>query len=533
MYLVVLQKTFNLLIMRKFSSLITQIVFTIVLISVTLSALAQNELTPKREFRAAWIATVENIDWPSNSRIGSDAQKKEYIEMIDKLQAAGLNTLIVQVRPASDAFYASEYEPWSQWLSGFQGIEPTPFYDPLQFMIEEAHKRNLEFHAWINPFRAVVNVEKTVVADNHISIVNPTYCFTYGKNMYLDPGIPAVRDHVVNVVTDIVKRYDVDGIHIDDYFYPYKIKDLDIPDSLSFLIYSGNFPKEAKDDWRRENINKFIQSLYESIHNTKPYVKFGISPFGVWKNKSQDENGSDTKAFSCYEGLFADSRKWAEEGWLDYMAPQIYWHRDFAAAEYDILADWWNNNSFNRHLYIGLAAYRAEENAKDEKWLNPSEIPSQIRLNRSLKNVGGEIFFSAKSLIRNNLGIADSLQTNLYKYPALVPTMEWLDAAAPTAVSNIVVEKLSKKYSIKWDKPTIAMPEAIDTAAYYVIYRVEGENTVDINNPANIYTILRTNEMEFSRQFALKKKKYSFVITAVDRMHNESPKSAAFVLKLK
>ena len=374
------------------------------------------------EFRGVWIATVDNIDWPQKSSSTTYAQKTEFIRQLDMHKQNGMNAVIVQVRPSADAFYPSKLEPWSQWLTGKQGRSPSPYYDPLQFMIEEAHKRGMEFHAWLNPYRANFNINSASIAPDHITRIHPDWFLTYGGKKYFDPSNKDGQAHVVAVVRDIVRRYDVDGIHMDDYFYPYRIAGKEFPDAASY-IKSGS--KLSKDDWRRSNVDSIIKKLNQVIKEEKPWCKFGISPFGVWRNKVDDPEGSNTKAGQTnYDDLYADILLWMKQGWVDYVAPQLYWEIGHRLADYEELVDWWSKHSYGRHIYIGHGVYRAYE--KNAAWKNPKELPNQIRMLRQYPEVQGSIYFSSKSFNHNPNGWNDSLQNNYYKLPAMIPEMDWL-----------------------------------------------------------------------------------------------------------
>jgi uncharacterized lipoprotein YddW (UPF0748 family) len=373
------------------------------------------------EFRGVWIATVENIDWPSKRGLSNQAQKEEFITLLDRHQKNGMNAIIMQVRPSGDAFYPSTLEPWSEYLMGTQGLPPSPFYDPLEFMIKETHKRGMEFHAWINPYRAVFNVKKSSVAPSHISKLHPEWFLTYGDKKYFNPGLPQVWQHTNRIVRDLVSRYDIDAIHMDDYFYPYRIANKDFPDEKT---YQQNKRGLNKEDWRRSNCDTIVKQLYASIHQIKPGVQFGISPFGIWRNKSKDPRGSDTKAGQTnYDDLYADILLWLEKGWVDYIAPQIYWEHGHPLANYDTIINWWDQNSYGKNLYIGHGMYKAGTNTP---WRDKNELPYQIKRVRSLKNTSGSAYFSSASFNNNINNWNDSLQKKYYQKPALVPTMPWL-----------------------------------------------------------------------------------------------------------
>jgi uncharacterized lipoprotein YddW (UPF0748 family) len=376
---------------------------------------------PKQEFRAVWIATVDNIDWPSKKGIRVDSQKAEFIRILDLHKSNGMNAVIMQVRPATDAFYPSPYEPWSEWLSGIQGKPPSPYYDPLAFMITETHKRGMEFHAWCNPYRADFSIGKASVAPSHITRLHPKWFLDYGGKKYFDPGNKEAQAFVVEVIRDITERYDVDAIHFDDYFYPYRIAGNEFPDSVSYQQYKKAL---TKDDWRRSNVDSVIVSLSRMIKQTKPWVKFGISPFGVWRNSDKDPRGSNTKAGQTnYDDLYADILLWLQKDWIDYVAPQLYWEFGHKAAPYEVLIDWWSKNTYGKHCYIGLGIYRA---GSSDAWKDSTLIPRQIELLRNTPNMQGMIFFSSKSFNKNPNGWNDSLRLHYFKESVLVPEMEWM-----------------------------------------------------------------------------------------------------------
>jgi uncharacterized lipoprotein YddW (UPF0748 family) len=409
-----------------------------------LNLTAQPSLTNKNvfEFRGVWVATVVNIDWPSKAGLSNDLQKKEFIDLLEMHQKNGMNAIIMQVRPAGDAIYPSTLEPWSEYLTGKQGLPPSPFYDPLQFMIAETHKRGMEFHAWINPYRAVFNTKKSSVAPNHLTKTHPNWFVEYDNKKIFNPGLPEVWQHTNRVVRDLVSRYDIDAIHLDDYFYPYKVPGKEFNDEATYKIYNRGLNKE---DWRRSNCDTIIKQISATIHNVKPGVQFGISPFGVWRNKSKDPSGSNTKAgVTNYDDLYADIMLWLQKGWIDYVIPQLYWEHGHPLADYDELVNWWNQHNYNRNLYIGHGVYRA---GTSPAWRNGSEIPYQIKQLRSLKNTRGSAYFSSVNFKNNPNHWSDSLQNHYYKKPALQPTMPWLvqyEVAAP-----VVNKKSEKNYQIE------------------------------------------------------------------------------------
>lgn len=299
---------------------------------------------PKREFRAAWVATIENIDWPSKKTLSSFKQKEEFLQILDVHKKVGINAVFVQVRSASDAFYAKSTEPWSEWLSGTQGKAPDPYYDPMNFMIEEAHSRNLEFHAWLNLNRGTHKNPKSITND-HITKKKPEWFVSYGGYKLYNFGIPEVREYIKDLVVNMVKTYDVDGIHFDDYFYPYAIAGETFNDAATFKKFGKGFDNIA--DWRRQNINLLIKDISDAISVEKKWVKFGISPFGVWRNASVDKKGSPTEGGqTSYDNLYADTRKWAQFGWIDYIAPQVYFAFQHPKVPYLPLVNWWGEKSW-------------------------------------------------------------------------------------------------------------------------------------------------------------------------------------------
>ena len=386
---------------------------------------------PVREFRAAWVATVANIDWPSHKALSTQEQKAEMLAILDRAAQLKLNAIIFQVRPSCDALYASRIEPWSEYLTGTMGQPPEPFYDPLAFAVEEAHKRGLELHAWLNPYRARLRTATSPVAANHITKTRPQLVRQYGDFLWLDPGEREVQEYSLSVVMDVVQRYDVDGVHFDDYFYPYKAsgnggKELDFPDDSSWRRY-GAKGKLSRDDWRRENVNTFIQRVYKSIKAAKPWVKFGVSPFGIWRPK----NPPQIKGLDAYATLYADSRKWLASGWVDYFAPQLYWAIDPPDQSFPVLLRWWaQQNTKGRVLCPGLDSTKVSGRSDYRRGWQPQEIVNQIRLTRTLGGADGHIHWNMKSLMRN-AAFDEVLERELYQQPALMPPSPWLGRAQP------------------------------------------------------------------------------------------------------
>jgi uncharacterized lipoprotein YddW (UPF0748 family) len=425
---------------------------------------------PVREFRGAWIASVGNIDWPSKPNLLPAQQKTELTAIFDMARQLRLNALLLQVRPACDALYESPLEPWSEYLTGQMGKAPQPFYDPLHFAVEEAHRRGLELHAWLNPFRAGHATRKSGVAASHISKTRPHLVRTYGKELWLDPGDKAVHDHSFAVMLDVVRRYDVDGIVIDDYFYPYPVRDTAgniaaFPDSPTWKTYQQAGGRLAREDWRRENVNVFIQQLYARIKAEKPWVKVGISPFGIWR----PGHPQSAKGLDAYASLYADSRKWLEQGWLDYCTPQLYWSIGAREQSYPELLKWWcAQNRRKRHMWPGLSTNRVGPNREAD------EIVNQIRLTQQQRGASGNVHWSVRALLRNNHGVSDALKRDVYQSPAIIPASSWLDNVAPTA-PRLDCEPESRGLKLTWQA---GGPETV--AHWLLQVKTDGEWTTDI-----------------------------------------------------
>jgi uncharacterized lipoprotein YddW (UPF0748 family) len=406
----------------------------------------------QREFRAAWVASVANIDWPSRPGLSTWEQQAELIAILNRSVALNLNAVILQVRPAADALYDSPYEPWSEYLTGAEGRAPEPYYDPLRFAVDEAHKRGLELHAWFNPYRARHPSARGAAAQTHLGVTRPTLVREYGRYQWMDPGEPAVRAQTLRVMLDVVRRYDVDGIHIDDYFYPYPeigpdSAPIPFPDSASYGRYARGGGTMEVNDWRRENVNILIRDIYRRTKALKPWVKVGISPFGIWRPGTPAE----IAGFDAYDKLYADARKWLREGWVDYFVPQLYWPIAQTAQSYPTLLAWWmSENAMGRHVWPGHNASRAAGTAAGTAW-PPDELLEQVRLTRQA-GAGGDVHFSMRALMpagsvrRDSVlvgvatpppaptsaaALADRLRAQLYAEPALVPASPWLSKARP------------------------------------------------------------------------------------------------------
>ena len=470
---------------------------------------AKAQKSPQYEFRGVWIATVENIDWPSKKGLPSNQQKEEFIKILDMHKRNGMNAVVMQIRPVTDAFYPSQYEPWSEYLTGQQGLPPSPYYDPLAFMIEETHKRGMEFHAWLNPYRAVFNINTSSISPTHVSRLFPKWFVTYGGKKYFDPGVPEAREHVTRVIKDIVGRYDLDAIHFDDYFYPYRIPGKEFPDYASFAKYGNGMDKE---DWRRSNVDSIIKMLHNTIRSVNPRVKFGISPFGVWRNSNKDAMGSNTTAGQTnYDDLYADILLWLRNGWIDYVAPQLYWEIGHKVVDYNILLNWWANNTYGRQLFIGHGIYRFNE-PKSIAWHRRNEIPNQIKALRQNLFVQGSIYFSSKTFTTNPNGWSDSLRNNYYRYPALVPPMSWIDSIAPL---KPIAERLGKnRYRI--------MYRGAEPIKEFALYTLPGGQPAIMGNATLIKEYVEDKVLELNTTTIDVSDNDRIFIAVVDRNNNVS-----------
>ena len=474
---------------------------------------------PKREFRAAWIQSVNG----QFRGMPTEKLKQNLIGQLNSLQKAGINAIIFQVRPEADALYASRLEPWSRFLTGVQGKAPEPYWDPMQFMIDECHKRGMEFHAWINPYRTKTTL-KSELAPNHVYNIHPEWFVTYGDQLYFDPALPESRRHICMVVSAIVSRYDVDAIHMDDYFYPYPIKGKDFPDDASFARFGGGFSN--KGDWRRSNVNVLIKKLHETIREIKPWVKFGVSPFGIYRNESSDPLGSKTKGLQNYDDLYADVLLWAREGWIDYNIPQIYWHIGHPVADYETLVKWWARNTENRPLFIGQSVMNTVQNA-DPKNPSINQLPRKMALQRAYQTIGGSCQWPASAVVENAGKYRDALIAEYHKYPALPPVFDFMDNEAPAKVRKMKPVWTEDGYILFWTAPKYK--EEMNRAVQYVVYRFNDKEKVNIDDPSHIVAITRDNFYKLPYEDG--KTKYRYVVTALDRLHNES-KSVGKKIKL-
>lgn len=421
-------------------------------ISLLFILISINIQAQKPEFRGVWIATVANIDWPTNPYSSNEQKKEEFLKILRFYKNLNFNALIVQIRSTGDATYPSRLAPYSKYLTGKSGTPPENNFDFTKWMIDVTHQNGLEFHAWINPYRATTNLDKNSLSHTHDAIKHPEWMINYNNQYLYNPGLPEVQSHLINICSEILNNYDIDALHLDDYFYPYKVPGKEFNDRYTYLKYRKE--NQSIDEWRRENVNSLIFKIHYLINDSKPWVDFGISPFGVWRNKSKDPRGSETKAgLSNYDDLYADILLWVNNGWIDYLAPQLYWSLNYPLASYRTLTEWWSSNSNNTNVYIGNSPFKIKNN-KDKAWYNNMEIPNQIKLGRETENIKGNIFFSAKSLMKH-ADISKIIQNKLYNSPTLVPkTKNISNKIAPPKVikhNNLIAEiQIPNHSKIRW-----------------------------------------------------------------------------------
>ncbi len=514
--------------------------------AVAASTCQPDPATPKRQLRAMWIASVVNIDWPTRASYTAPnriaAQQAEYAAWLDLAQRLNHNAVIVQVRPTADAFWPSPYEPWSEYLTGVPGQDPG--WDPLAYLVAESHRRNLEFHAWFNPYRismpdgAGPNVDQ--LAPGHPVRAHRDWAVAYpvnaaGSRLYYNPGIPEVRQFVQTAMMDAVNRYDLDGVHFDDYFYPYPVAGQDFPDADTFARYGAGFADRG--DWRRHNIDLLVREMGEKIKTAKPWVKFGISPFGIWRNRASDPLGSDTNGTQSYDANFADTRKWVKEEWIDYLVPQVYWNIGLAVADYAKLVPWWAQvvAGTRVQLYIGQADYKIGDPGQPAQWQDPTEMSKHLILNRDYPQVAGNVHFSAVQVRANKLGATDIYAAEHYARPALVPVMAQLPARPllfPVVTDAI---RLADGVQLSWRLPANGVGP-FGTASSYAVYRFDGVGPagpcgfVDAGHLIGTVRSTNTDAQSYLDRGAVPGQRYTYYLTAVDRLGNESqPGPARFV----
>lgn len=468
---------------------------------------AKAQKAPKREFRGAWIQCVNE----QFQGLSKEEMQRTLSYQLDELAKDGVNAIIFQVRAECDALYNSPYEPWSRFLTGRQGQNPG--WDPLAWMVSECHKRGMEIHAWINPYRAKTK-GTSALASNNIAVKHPERVFEYDGLYILNPALPENREYICKIADDIVRRYDIDGFHIDDYFYPYPIAGKAIPDAKE---YNADSRGMSIGDWRRDNVNKFIEQLHDSIRQTKPWVKFGVSPFGIYRNARSSSIGSNTRGLQNYDDLYADVLKWVNNGWIDYCVPQLYWQIGHKTADYETLIKWWNEHAGNRPLYIGEDVERTIKYADVD---NPStnQVAAKHKLHEQCKNVDGTVLWYAKAAVDNYDRYGVFLRNYYWKSPALQPLMPFIDDKAPKKPRKLKAHQNSTNLLLTWMAPKGNGWK--DEAVKYVVYQFKPGESVDISDPSHIVSL--TNHQSLETVKPAESGKYIYVVTALDRMSNES-----------
>ena len=480
------------------------------LLAANVSAQGNDDMSLKREFRGAWIQAVNG----QFKGMPTEQMKQTLTAQLNALQEAGINAVIFQVRPEADALYPSEIEPWSRFLTGEQGKAPSPYWDPMAWMIEECHKRGMEFHAWINPYRAKTTLASQL-APTHIYHTHPEWFVTYGDQLYFNPALQESRDYICRIITDIVTRYDIDALHMDDYFYPYPIKGQEFPDIANFQSNPNGFTNIG--DWRRNNVNVLIKQIHETVRAAKPWVKFGISPFGIYRNQKSHPDGSATNGLQNYDELYADVLLWAREGWIDYNMPQIYWHVGHPAADYGVLVEWWAKHAEGRPLFIGQSVSNTVQNA-DPSNPDTHQLALKMELQRSHEAIGGSVQWPASDVVNNVGNYRTLLINNYHRYPALPPVFEFMDDKAPKKVKKVQPVWTEDGYILFWTAPK--HKDEMNRAVQYVVYRFEGKEKVNIGDPSKIVAITRNTFYKLPYDDG--DTKYRYVVTALDRLHNES-----------
>ena len=478
------------------------------LMLLSMPMVAQN----KREFRGAWIQCV------NGQYLGKSTQQIQsmLIQQLDELQKDGVNAIIFQVRAECDALYQSDLEPWSKFLTGVQGKAPSPYWDPLQWMVEQCHKRGMELHAWINPYRAKHgSTSFSQLSSQSIVKKHPELCFNYDNLVIMNPGLQESADYTCKVAADIVSRYDIDGFHIDDYFYPYPAPGKQIPDQQLYQQHPNGF--RTIGDWRRDNVSRFVKQLGETIHRIKPWVKFGVSPFGIYRNKRNDPNGSETLGLQNYDDLYADVLLWVNNGFIDYCVPQLYWEIGNRAADYQTLIQWWNKHAGNRPLYIGEDI---ERTAKFADPVNPRshQLPAKHRLHQQMNNVKGTVLWYAKTAADNVGNIGHTLRDYYWRHPALPPLMPFLDDKAPKPVKSLKFAWTADGPVLTWAAPKASKKKWGDQVNRFAIYRFEKGAEINLNDVTALQAVTYDTQCKVPY---VKDHKYVYVVTSLDRVGNE------------
>lgn len=485
--------------------------FSILLLAAltAISTFAQN---PKREFRGAWLHVIGQSQYQNKS---TTANKAYIRQQLDKLRDAGCNAVIFQVRPTADALYKSELEPWSAWLTGQRGKAPSPMWDPLEFVISEAHKRGMELHAWLNPYR-VTSTAKEILPESHLSKKEPHRFVKFNGQTFFDPAYPENRKFICDVVSDIVTRYDVDAIHIDDYFYPYPSGAKRFNDDNASYAKFGN--GKNRNDWRRQNVDMLIKDLHSTIKQTKPWVRFGVSPFGIWRNKSSDPRGSQSSGLQNYDDLYADVLLWARNGWIDYLAPQLYWQLDLKVAPSRHLTQWWNDNANGVDIYIGQDVQRTM-NTPDPGNHDSNELDTKVKLSRKLPNVKGNVWWHGYWVTGNYKGVADSLALKHQSTIALPPAYGKA-GEGPLPVTDLRIDHRDGKTFLTWQPPKHGPQQKSTDAIRFVVYQFFPNERTDISDPQAIVALTPYNSVSISDKESTRG--MTFMVTALDRNNRES-----------
>ncbi|WP_158977004.1 glycoside hydrolase family 10 protein [Cellulophaga sp. L1A9] len=487
-------------------------IFLFLLVPLLISCVALKKKLPEREFRGFWVATVVNIDWPKNGNDAIEKQKEDYLKILDFYDKLNFNTAIVQIRTAGDAFYPSDYAPWSQYLTGKQGVAPDTKEDILAWMISETHQRGMEFHAWLNPYRATFDLKTEFLSEQHDYVTHPEWMVKYGKKYYYNPGAPAVQDHMTAIIEEIVKNYSVDAIHFDDYFYPYKITGETFNDAETYNQYK--LPQQTLEDWRRSNIDSLIQKANYTIKKEKPWVQFGVSPFGVWKNKATDARGSDTQAGqTTYDDLYANPLLWMQKGWIDYIIPQAYWSISLPVASHKTIMEWWAKNSYSTNLYMGNGPYKIRTNS-DKAWDNKRELPNQIKLGRETPKIQGNAFFSAKSLMNEHEDVVNILKRKYYSQIALNPS-------APNQTTNKVARPKIERITIA-DTIIAIQFDSLENFNYGLVFQTKKskKKQPDLKKLLSLKIAVLPNSVLISKNTIKRKKKIALVF--IDKFRQET-----------
>ncbi len=471
-------------------------------------------MEPQREFRGAWIHTVGNGEY---KKMTTAQMKRHFTDLLDSLKSVNINAVIFQVRPQADAFYKSKLEPWSRFLTGTQGVGPKPAWDPLEFMVKECHKRGMELHAWFNPYRVASNDEQlNTLAKNHLYHRKPYLFLRYGKMLVFDPGEPEAREWIIKVISDVVRRYDIDAVHFDDYFYPYKDYDktgaeLPFPDSLSFAKYGekDGFTVDQRNDWRRNNVSLLVKNLDSVIKSIKPWVKFGISPFGVWRNIANDPSGSQTRAgVQNYDDLYADIKLWVKNNWIDYNVPQLYWDIGQPRADFETLINWWSQNNYGENLYIGQdIAQTVKVKSRKVQGAFENQMPRKMELVRTTKNIHGNVWWPGYVIPKNPDGFTDTLR-KYQAHIALMPLYKHIDTLAPAPVEKLNFRRKGNIVRISWKAHRTN--DEMQRAVYYCIY---------INDDTYPVAITQNTHYELVPE---KIGNLIIRVSALDRMQNKS-----------